>query len=609
MKNSYRVSDLIIKNLEKNKVKNIFLLPGGGNMFLIDAVKKSKIINGIPFHHEQAATIAAESSSRIHNNIGVAIVTTGPGSSNALTGLLGSWIESIPLIVISGQVKTTDIKKKIKLRQQGVQGANILSMVKKITKYSVQLKKIDNFKIILDKAISIAKNGRPGPVWIEVPLDVQSMLVRKKEIKIKKNKKEKFTFSNKIKNKIKKLLEKSKRPVFLIGHGVRLSGANKDFVKLINKLKIPCVFTWNAMDTLEHDHSLNFGRPGVVAQRYSNFVVQNSDLLISIGCRIDNIITAFNEKNFAKYAKKIIVDIDKNELKKFSFKNSIKLNFNARFFINELLKINILKNKNLADWMKKCKFWKSKYNYENEKKVKKNKIDHYYCVLKLSELIPKKSMICTGSSGLAVEIFYTIFKNKYAQRIFLTSGLGSMGYGLPSSIGACISNNKKPIFLVEGDGSLQQNIQELAVIKKFKLPITIFIFNNNGYCSIKNTQKNYFNKRYLGIDKNSKLYFPDLKKIANAYGIEYIKISSKSDLDKRLRYAIKRKNVAKIVDINVSNEEILAPKVSAIIKNGSIISMPLEDMSPLLPIKLLKKEMYFKLSKESIIARKNLDKD
>ncbi len=609
MKNSYRVSDLIIKYLEKNKVKNIFLLPGGGNMFLIDAVKKSKIINGIPFHHEQAATIAAESSSRIHNNIGVAIVTTGPGSSNALTGLLGSWIESIPLIVISGQVKTTDINKKIKLRQQGVQGADIISMVNKITKYSVQLKKKDNFNVILDKAINIAKNGRPGPVWIEVPLDVQSMLVKKKEIKLKEIKNKKFSFTNSIKNRIKKLLDNSKRPVFLIGHGVRLSGANKNFIKLLKKLKIPCVFTWNALDLLEHDHSLNFGRPGVVAQRYSNFVVQNSDLLISIGCRIDNIITAFNEKNFAAHAKKIIVDIDNNELRKFNFKYSLKLKLDAKFFINKLLNINIKKNNKTSDWLKKCHYWKSKYNYENEKKIITRFIDHYYCVQKLSKFIPKKSLICTGSSGLAVEIFYTIFKNKIGQRVFLTSGLGSMGYGLPSSIGACIANNKKPVFLIEGDGSLQQNIQELAVIKKFKLPVTIIVFNNNGYCSIKNTQKNYFNKRYLGIDKNSNLYFPDLKKIAKAYDIEYIKIATKSDLDKKLKFSINKKNKPKIIDIKVINEEILAPKVSAIIKNGNIISMPLEDMTPLLPIKLLKDEMYFKLSKESFNARKNLNKD
>ena len=605
MKKLIRVSDLIIKYFEKQKIRHIFLLPGGGNMFLVDAVAKSKKIKGIPFHHEHAATIAAESYSRITDNLGVAIVTTGPGSSNAITGLLGSWIESIPLVIISGQVKTSDINSKINLRQQGVQGADIINIVKSITKYSVRLKKKDNFHKILIKSVNIAKSGRPGPVWIEVPLDVQSQLTVNKKFKFYDKKNKDIIKNKKILQKIKSLIYNSQRPVFLVGHGVRLSGGVDAFLKTLKNIKIPTLLTWNAMDILEYDHPLNFGRPGVVAQRHSNFVVQNSDLLISIGCRIDNIITGFNEKNFAPKANKIIIDIDKKELKKFHFKNIIKIRSDAKIFLDKVKNLNIKTNPKTEDWIKKCMYWKKNYSYDSEKKISKNKlINHYYCVKKLSENLPKNSIISTGSSGLGIEVFYSIFKNKLGQRIFLTSGLGSMGYGLPSALGSSFANKGKPVFLIEGDGSLQQNIQELAVMKKFNLPITIIVLNNHGYCSIKNTQKNYFKKRFLGIDNSSKLFFPDLKKIAEAYKIQYFNINKKRDFDIKLKSYLKNNYSPKIIDINLVANETLKPKVSAIIKNGNIISMPLEDMSPLISLNKLKNEMFFKISKASILARK-----
>ena len=600
MKKNFTVSDFIIEFLSKEKVKHIFLLPGGGNMFLIDAVAKSKKVKGIPFHHEHAISIAAEAYSRISNNIGVAIVTTGPGSTNAITGLLGSWIESVPLIIISGQVKTSDIKKRLKLRQQGVQGVNITKIVNSITKFSFTLKKTSNFENILKKSITTAKENRGGPVWIDVPLDVQAKLISKKKIfNQKKIVKKKLT--NAQQNTIKNLLLKSKRPVFLIGHGVRLAKGTNSFIKALNKFKIPSIFTWNAMDILEYKHSLNYGRPGVVAQRFSNFVIQSSDLLISIGCRIDNIITAFNQKKFAPYAKKIIVDIDNNEIKKFNFKIKLKLNFDAKNFFDELIKIKFPDHNNFKKWKDKCEHWKKNFSFDRENiKSKKIFFDHYFVVNKLSDKFPKNLLICTGSSGLAIEVFYLVFKNKPGQRIFLTSGLGSMGYGIPASIGACFANKKKPMVLIEGDGSFHQNIQELAVIKKFNLPITIFIFNNKGYSSIRNTQKNYFKGRYLGTGPESNLIFPDLKNISNAYGIKYLEINSIKKFNNQIDKIIKNLKIPKIIDLKIKPNEILKPKVSAIpLKNGNIISMPLEDMSPLLPLKVIESEMLVPLSKNS----------
>ena len=568
-------------------------------MFLIDAVAKSKKIKGVPFHHEHALSIAAEAYSRISSTIGVAIVTSGPGATNAITGLLGSWIESVPLIIISGQVKTSDIKKKIKLRQHGVQGANITKIVQSITKFSITLGKNSNIEKILKKGFKMAKEKRGGPIWIDVPLDVQAKKVKKSKIvNIEKKPSKKFSLSQK--NSLKKLLNKSNRPVFLIGHGVRLAGGMSMFLKVLKKFKIPSVFTWNAMDMLKYDHQFNFGRPGVVAQRFSNFVVQNSDLLISVGCRIDNVITAFNQKKFAPYAKKIIVDIDNNEFKKFKFKIKSKFNFDAKNFFEQFLKIKFTGQKKFKKWHNKCVHWKKNFSFDKEFKSKKVLFDHYFVVNQLSNKLPNNLLISTGSSGLAIEVFYSIFKNKPGQRIFLTSGLGSMGYGIPASIGACFANNKKPMILIEGDGSLHQNIQELAVIKKFNLPITIFVFNNRGYSSIRNTQKNYFNARYLGTGPESNLFFPNLKNVANAYGLHYLEINSVKKFNSKINKIIKNIKVPQIVDLKINPNEILKPKVSAIpLKNGEIISMPLEDMTPLLPLKVIENEMIIPLSKYS----------
>ena len=604
MKKNLRISDFIIEGLSQLGLKHIFLLPGGGNMFLIDAVAKSKKIEGIPCHHEQAAAIAAEAYSRVSDNVGVAIVTSGPGSTNAITGLLGAWIESVPLIIISGQVKTSDIDKNVNLRQQGVQGAEILKIVKNITKFSVSLTKKTDFKKILTKCINIAKNKRKGPVWIEVPLDIQAQLTNKK-INLKKSKSKNIKTNNFNFFKFKKLIRNAKRPIFLIGHGVRLSNASKSFKKNLKNYPFPSVFTWNAMDILPYEHNLNCGRPGVVAQRFSNFVIQNSDLLISIGCRIDNIITAFNQNKFAQHAKKIIVDIDINELKKFKFKIDMALNMDASKFINTINKIKPNLNENLKNWQNRCKYWKNNFSIDNENMKKSAKrIDHYSLIDKLSKNIRPKTLICTGSSGLAVEVFYSVFKNKTDQRIFLTSGLGSMGYGLPSAIGSCFANKRRPMILIEGDGSFQLNIQELAVIKKFNLPICIIIINNNGYCSIRNTQKNYFNGRFLGTGPKSNLIFPNLKKISAAYKIKYEKISSIQSLNKKFKNNFKLNKYPKIIEIIVTSNETLKPKVSAIPqKNGNIISMPLEDMTPLLPIKTLEREMLIPLSKISYKAR------
>jgi acetolactate synthase-1/2/3 large subunit len=584
-----RVADYLIQRLADEGVQDIFLLPGGGAMYLNDAIACEKRITPIPCHHEQACGIAAEAYGRTHPvGFGVAVVTTGPGATNIVTPLAGAWIESLPLMVISGQVKRSDALNGRPIRQGGVQEVDIISIVKPITKYAVSITNATDARKCLEEALWLMKNGRPGPVWIDVPLDIQASPIDPEEL---------AGFNPPVGRNLKGLtaeiaqlntiLSKSERPIFMIGHGVRISGATEKFKLLANKLGIPCVFTWNAADTFEWDHPLYIGRPGVVAARAPNFAIQNSDCVISIGCRLDNVVTAYNPEGFAREAKKVVVDVDQNELDRHLMKVDVSICSDGLNFIEQWV-LNLPVIKNIEDWHKKCLDWKKRYTPLDGKTFTTSKpISHFQFADKLSEAIDEDRLVVTGSSGLAVEVFYTAFRNKKGQRMFLTSGLGSMGYGLPAAIGACIGFGKRPTVCVESDGSLMLNLQELATLKQLNLPITLVIMNNNGYASIRNTQKNYFNERYIGSNKESGLFIPDFIALAKALGIDCVRVTDASDIKSNLFSA-----KLKVVEVVLEEDVVLSPKVSAMPQaDGSIISMPLEDMSPLLSREVLRKEM------------------
>jgi acetolactate synthase-1/2/3 large subunit len=524
------------------------------------------------------------------------MVTTGPGATNAITALAGAWIESVPMMVISGQVKRDDMLRNAPLRQKGVQEVDIVKIVESITKYAVIVERPEDIRSVMEEAYHTAKEGRSGPVWIDVPLDVQGAHVDPKQLLPLNNKESKVESKDVLTNEtileIQSLIEKSERPLIIVGHGVRLSGGANEFRTWVEKLGIPVVSTWNALDLLPYDHSLYVGRPGVVALRAPNFAVQNCDLLISIGCRLDNIITAYNPQGFARDAKKIIVDVDQNEIDKLDMNISVSVACDAAEFIKTMVKEAVPLHMDWKGWQFLCTDWKKRYTVNDGKPFsQKGVISHYQLMNMLSEVIPEETLIATGSSGLAVEAFYTVFRNKPKQRVFLTSGLGSMGYGLPAAIGACFAHDRRPMVAIESDGSLQLNIQELATIKAFNLPITLVVMNNDGYASIRNTQKNYFDERYVGTGPESGLFLPDLEKLALTYGISFVRITDASELDKKLSKVIKSKSPV-IIDVQLIKNEILTPKVSALPQSdGSIISMPLEDMSPLLSLSQLKQEM------------------
>lgn len=600
-----RAADYLMQRLAEAGATDVFLLPGGGAMFLNDALVCEKRLNPVPCHHEQACGIAAEAHGRVRETFGVCMVTTGPGATNVVTPVAGAWIESIPLLVISGQVKRPDLLAGRPLRQGGVQEVDIVPMVRSITKYAVTIDDPQQIRYHLERALYEMQDGRAGPVWLDVPLDVQAATVDPEKLPG-------FTPPDTPTTQdlsatardVLALLADAERPLILVGHGVRLAGGARALLAAAERLQVPVATTWNALDIIPADHPLCAGRPGVVALRPGNFAVQNCDLLISIGCRLDNIITAYNPRGFARAAKKVVIDVDRNEIDKLDMDLALGVTADANDFLAALNAQPVPQQPRRAAWLARIAGWKQRYPVNDGRPFPASgPIDHYHFVSALSDALPPETLVATGSSGLAVEVFYTVFRNKPDQRVFLTSGLGSMGYGLPAAIGACFANGKKSMVAVESDGSLQLNLQELATLRAQNLPICLVIMNNGGYASIRNTQRNYFAGRHVGTGPEAGLLLPDLEQVAATYGLPFRRITDAADLAPVLN-EVAGSPQAMIVDVQLTPNEILAPKCAALPQpDGSMLSMPLEDMSPLLPLAELEAQMIVPLLPQSVQAR------
>lgn len=604
-----RVADWIMWRLAQEGLTDVFTLPGGGAMFLNDALAVCPDLTPIPCQHEQACGIAAEAYGRTHPaGFGVALVTTGPGATNIITPVAGAWIESLPLLVISGQVKRADRLAGRNLRQTGVQEVNIVPMVESVTKYAQTLLEPKDVRIELERALHIMRQGRPGPVWLDIPLDVQAAPIDPADlapyVPPMLDSSVQPALSASIAT-LTKLLNHAQRPLILAGHGVRISGGADVFRQLVRRLNIPCVFTWNAMDLLPFDDALYVGRPGTVAARAPNFAIQNADLLIVLGCRLDNVVTAHNLDGFGRYAEKLVVDIDPNELSRlpYSPKHLICGDVNAvmQTWLDELPEHA---HTPWQTWRQTCLSWKVRYPaHEGHPLENSSPINHYALMNILSEQLRADRVIATGSSGLAIEVFYTSFRNKPRQRIFLTSGLGAMGYGLASAVGACIGTARKACYCIESDGSLMLNLQELATIAAQMLPITIVVMNNGGYASIRNTQTNYFERRFIGVDADSGVSIPRLSDVARQFGIEATTVDNHDDLIEALSLDSMR---PRLIEVMLENTETLSPKCSALPQpDGSMLSMPLEDMSPLLSLEQLGAELFAPPSEQSFSARRS----
>ena len=579
-----RLADFVIKFLEEKKIDTVFTVSGGGSIFLCDALYKSKKLKYIACHHEQAVSYAAESYSRVKNKPGAAIVTTGPGGTNCASGVACCWIDSVPTIFISGQVFLNQTIGNSGLRQIGVQEFDIVNMVKSSTKYAVIVKKPNEIKYHLEKAYNICTEGRPGPVWIDIPANIQNaeinpkkLISYKPETKIKKS----FALDKKIK-KIAKLFLKYDRPMLHVGHGVKISNGQNYIRKIVDKYKIPFALTWNASDLIESSHPSYVGRPGAFAERGSNFIIQNCNLYISVGTRLPFMVTGYNSKDFARRAKKVMVDIDKNEVRKSKIELHDKINCDASYFLKTLLKYLPNKIKLSKSWLDYCKNVRKKYPIVLEKfKSQKKFVNSYYFVDLLSDVLNKKDIIVTDM-GLSFVGTHQTFKVKKGQKLYTNSGHAPMGWGLPAAVGACYASKKRRIICLVGEGGLQMNIQELATIMHNKLPIKIFIYNNGGYLTIKQTQQLGFESRIMGSNSNSGISFPDYKKIAQSHKIKYTKITNNKNLKKKINKILVG-NKPVICELMLDHNQEQMPKaINKRMPGGKSVPTKYEDMYPFL---------------------------
>ncbi len=581
-----KLSDYIAKRLSSfYNIEHFFMVSGGGAMHLNDSLGhgiKSYTAN----HHEQGCAIAAEGYARVDQKLAVVNVTTGPGGLNCLNGVFGQWTDSVPVLYISGQVKyttTMDSCKHIPLRQLGDQEVDIISCVKPLTKYAVTVTEPTEIKYHLDKAIYEATHGRFGPVWLNIPMNVQSALIEESELKdfvpptIEKN-----TDDLQIATIIEKL-QVAKRPLIVAGHGIRLSNQIESFHKLVNKLNIPVVTTFNGMDLIEEENPLYTGRIGTVGQRAGNFALQSADLLIELGTRNNIRQVSYNWENFGKKAYKIVVDIDKAELEKPLVKPDLAINADLKVFIPELLsKINYSFNN--KTWLDYCTNIKEKYSFEKEKYYKQQEnelINPYYFTRKVSENLKENDIFVMGNGSGCVCPFQVAKVGKN-QRFILNSGDASMGYDLPAAIGAYIAGNGRRTICFTGDGSIMMNLQELETISYNKLPIKIFILNNSGYSSIRQTQRNFFDGRMTGSGDDSGVGMPDFAKLAEGFGIKSIKIETTNNLDKQIQEVLNYDG-AIVCEVLIQKEYMFIPKLSARkLEDGTMVSPSLEDMFPFL---------------------------
>lgn len=588
------IADFIVKFLSDKGVTTVFMITGGQAMFLNDAIYRNKKIKPVFTHHEQAAAMAAEANGRISGNVGVAMVTAGPGSINALNGVVGAWVDSSPMMVISGQSALPNVlyMEKTKIRQYGLQGIYTKPLVESVTKYFITVDDPTKILYYMEKAYFLATTDRTGPVWIEVPFDIQRMevfprLLKKFEITSKENNE---VVTREGVSKTLNSLYRSKRPLLLVGQGVRIAKGYKLFEQVLKKTKIPTVTTRLGIDLIESSNKLYVGRPGLYGDRAGNFAVQNADLIIIIGARLDTGIIGYNAKDWGRNAKKIVVEIDPKELDKPGIAISLKINTDAKSFFEEfLLQLKLQKLPNFGNWIKTCNSWKSRYpmvlpEYKNEKPI-----NSYYFTDKLSEAAAKEDMILVDTSS-PFHVVCQTWKIKKGQRLLTTGGISTMGYW-PASIGVCLANKKKRTIVLTGDGCLQMNLQELATIKQNNLPIKIFIFNNNGYLLIRYTQKTHMGGRLMGESPKTGLWFPDALKIAHAYEIKGVRINTVDEVEKKIEEVLNYHGPV-ICDVMTPQWQLIIPRIASDKKpDGTLVSKPYEDLFPFLDPKEVAENM------------------
>lgn len=621
-----KVSDYIAQKLVEAGITQVFSVTGGGAMHLNDALGHQEGLNCLYNHHEQACAIAAESYARIHNRIAAVCVTTGPGGTNAITGVVGGWLDSIPMFILSGQVRydTTARWSGVGIRAMGDQEFDITRSIDCMTKYSEMVIDPMRIRFCMEKALYLSMSGRKGPTWLDIPLNVQGAYVETEELIgfdredyeaggtgwAKKSEAEILEdtagkgekrqvlppkVTRETAREVIRKIRESKRPVLNVGNGVRLGDAHPVFLRVAEKLGIPVVTGWNSEDAVWDDHPLYVGRGGGFGDRPGNFAVQNSDLVFSVGSRLSIRQVGYNYETWARAAYVIVNDIDEEELKKPSVHADMRIHGDAKDLLEvmeqvldeeeELPVFRGGEGKNGMTWQENCQMWKRKYpvvlprHYEGGAEKAANV---YAFIKELSSRLPEGRITVVGN-GSACVVGGHAYVMKKGQRFITNSAIASMGYDLPAAIGACVAAGREELIMVSGDGSLQMNLQELQTVIHHRLPIKMFIINNGGYHSIRQTQKNFFGEPLVGVGEDSHdLSFPSMEKLAWAYGYPYTAIRSNEDLGQVLDETLAMEGPV-ICEIFVTTDQPFEPKsASRRLEDGTIVSAPLEDLAPFL---------------------------
>lgn len=589
-----KLTDYIVKFFEQQGVKDVFMLSGGGCMHLINSFGSSDKMTYWCLHHEQSVSMATEAYARMKNDLGVAVVTCGPGSTNTITGVLGAYQDSVPCVFISGQAKrknTVRLSGIDGLRQFGQQEVDIIPIVSSITKYAVMIDKPEDIRYHLEKAVYLAKHGRPGPVWIDVPLDVQNSKIEEASLRSFTPDVEPRKDISKDIAEVAQMLRTAKRPVIVAGHGVRIADACNDLRQLVERCDIPVVNSFLGIDVLPSGHKCNIGRIGIKGTRAGNFAMQNADLLLVIGSRLSVSSIGFEPELFAREAKVVIVDIDEVEHKKPLVKFNKLIIADAKGFLQQLAEIDLPKYEH---WLTKTNEWKKDFTifvpeYENDSEG----LNYYKFIELLNEHITAKNPVISDA-GSAFYVTSQAINLKEGQRYIPSGALATMGYTLPASIGVAVANLNNVTVGITGDGSFMQNMQEISIMQFHQLPLKLFVVNNEGYLSIRQSENKFFAGNLVAEGPASKVPFPNFEKVVKAFDLPYYRIdsivSAKEELPK-----IFADNKSAVIEVISQPLQSIVPTSQSMMKpDGTIVSKPLEDMFPYLDREVFEKEMIVK---------------
>lgn len=589
MANRCRVVDYLIEYIVSKGAETVFFVPGTGCMHLTDALARCEQVEAISVHHEQAAAMAALTYAQYRQTIGACVVTTGCGGTNAMTGLLHAWQDSIPCVFISGQAQRTHTVRNsgLALRQMGRQEADIISLVEPITKYAIMLNDVESVVSEIEKAVYMACEGRPGPVWIDVPMDIQNSLIAPEQAAhfIPPEKTE-LTLNEDELKEISETFQMAKRPVLLVGNGVRLSGAIEELEEFVHRFQIPVTYSRLGADLLETEDALSIGMVGMLGtSRAGNFAVANADLIFCVGCRLSVDTTGYEFDKFAREAKLVVVDIDEVEHSKDTVKIDRFFHCDAKAFFQSV------KEEKLpvySEWAEKCAHWKEIFPVYVREQKEYERIDMYYFTEQLSKVLPEDSTVLSDAGNT----FFTTspaIRMKKGQRCITSGGQAEMGYSLPGAIGAFYAAHNT-VIAINGDGSVMMNLQELQTLADNKIPIKLCVMNNNGYSSIRHLQNNAFRGRLIGTDSSCGIGFPDFEKIAHAFGISYVRLENPENLSGQIEEMLSMEGPV-LCEVMCETEQEFLTVGTAFNSKKRLVNRPIEDMAPFLDRDLFLKEM------------------